>query len=95
MTPPGGNDMDPAEIVQSWAVMQAAESAVSSDELAVMATYEGMRLMLVSAKPDLVACGKDGIRALIGGFIEASDPDDLASLVASWRPTAAAMGIDL
>lgn len=98
MTPSGGSDMDPAEVAQSWAIMQAAESAVSSDELAVIAIYEAMRLMLVSGQPDLESRAKDGIRALIGGFIEGSrerDPDELARLVESWRSTAESLGLDL
>jgi hypothetical protein len=97
MTPPGGSDTDPAEVAQTWAVMAQLEDAASSDELALLATLEGMRLMLVSDKEDYRRRGKEGLRGVLQIVIASlreHDPEMLDRLVEEWRLTAESFGVE-
>jgi uncharacterized protein (DUF2267 family) len=91
------DDVDPAEIAQTWAVMHALEETASPEEIALLATLEAMRLMLTSNDADVAARGKDGMRGVLRLVIEAMrehDPDGLDKLVAEWKPQADSMGIE-
>jgi len=93
----GQRDIDPAAIAETWAVMQRAELAVGTDELALVAMFESMRLMLVSEREDWQVRGREGLRALIQLMLEAMrehDPGELDRLVEKWRPTAEAAGLE-
>ena len=93
----GQRDIDPAAIAETWAVMQRAELAVGTDELALVAVFESMRLMLVSEREDWQVRGREGLRALIQLMLEAMrehDPEELDRLVEKWRPTAEAAGLE-
>jgi hypothetical protein len=88
---------DPDEVANAWAVMQAAELAASSDELALLATWEAMRLMLVSDNEARRRKGREGLRGLLQVTLDAlreHDPDELTRLVEHWRPTAEANGLE-
>jgi hypothetical protein len=59
---------DPAEVTEAWAVMERAEAAIGSDTIALLATLEAMRLMLVSGREDYQQKGREGLVSLMEGL---------------------------
>lgn len=88
---------EPSDYGDAWTVLQRAELAASSDELALLATWEAMRLMLVSSDEEQRLSGREGLRGLLQVMLESlreHDPDALDRLVEQWRPTAEAAGLE-
>jgi hypothetical protein len=97
MTPRPGADRDPSSVAHAWAVLASARLSPSSDELALLATWEAMRLMLIDDRERVQRAGREGIRGLLQVTIEAlrdTDPEALDRLVEKWRPEATAMGLE-
>lgn len=96
MTQPGESDSI-EDVADSWAVLAAARLSPSSDELALLATWEAMRLMLLDDREKLQRSGREGMRGLLHVMLEAlraDDPDALERLVEEWRPQAAKLGLE-
>lgn len=94
---PSDRESEPGDIAEAWAVMQAAELAASSDELALLAMWEAMRLMLVSGREDLRERGREGLRGLLTLTLEAlreHDPEAIDRLIEQWRPEAEKAGLE-
>jgi hypothetical protein len=88
-------DFDPSEIAESWAVMQAAKESASSDTIALLATFEAVRMMMVSKRPDYEQRGRDAMQELLQALAAAlDDAGELDTLVATWAPEAKRMGLE-
>jgi hypothetical protein len=91
------DDRDPAAVAEAWAVMAAARLSPSSDELALMATWEAMRLMLLSDTEAVQRRARDAMRSLLAimlGALRDHDPGAMERLVEQWRPAAESMGLE-
>jgi hypothetical protein len=91
------SDNDPAAVTEAWAVLASARLSPSSDELALLATWEAMRLCLLDEREWVQRNGRAGMRGLLQVVIEAMrdrDPAALDKLTEQWRPEAEKMGLE-
>lgn len=90
-------DVEASDVASAWTVLRNADAAWSSDRIALLVTFEAMRLMLTSAREDYRRRANDGLGALLDLMAEAlreHDPDGLDRLTESWRPEAERMGLE-
>jgi hypothetical protein len=88
---------EPSDYGDAWTVLQQAELSASSDELALLATWEAMRLMLINSDEARRRRGREGLRGLLEMMLTSlreHDPAGLDRLVEEWRPTAEAAGLE-
>lgn len=88
---------DAADVGGAWAVIAGAELSPSSDELALLAIWEAMRLMLASPDGSVRDRGRSGLRGVLQITVEAlreHDPAALDGLVEQWRPQAEKAGLE-